>query len=61
MDIVLLDSQAEKNVHTTMVAEKYGKQVDKCKTTVRMTDGNTRETDRRCWIEAKIETLELVF
>jgi len=59
--IALLDSQAEKTYVRPWKAEKYGKQVNKCKTTVRMADGRTRETEGKCQIEAKITTLELTF
>jgi len=59
--IALLDSQAEKTYVQPWIAEKYGKKVNKRKTTVRMADGHTRETDGKCWIEAIIATLELAF
>ena len=46
--IALLNSQAEKTYVRPWIVEKYGKQVNKCKTTVRLADGHTRETDGKC-------------
>ena len=43
MVIELLDSQAEKMYVRLWKADKYGKQADKCKTTVRMANGHTQE------------------
>ena len=59
--IALLDSQAEKTYVRPWIAEKYGKQTNKHKTTVKMADGHTRETDGKWRIEAKIATLGLTF
>jgi len=54
--IALLDSQAEKTYVRPWIV-----MVNKHKTTVRMADGHTRETDGKCRIEVKIATLELTF
>jgi len=59
MVIALLDSQVKKTYIRPWIADKYGKQADKCKTTVRMADEPTQETNGRCRIEAKIATFDV--
>jgi len=43
------------------IAEKYGKQADNSKTTVRMANGHTQKTNGVYRIKAKTATLEMNF